>query len=174
MKIFKTALVLTLVGIACGILIGFSNQITAPIIAKNKLEAELKAYKEIFPTIDDQEVLEYTSDIVSKVIVAKEGGNVIGYLVMGKQANGFGYIDMIVGFDKDGTIVGIEIVDFNQTPSYQAGILSRALQFEGTALADIPAKGPQIDASAGATSQGFNTVKLIVAAAVDAYNEAVK
>jgi Na+-translocating ferredoxin:NAD+ oxidoreductase RnfG subunit len=43
MKIFKTALVLTLIGIACGLLIGLSNMITAPIIEENARKAELKA-----------------------------------------------------------------------------------------------------------------------------------
>lgn len=174
MKIFKTTLVLTLVGIACGLLIGFSNYITEPIIEANKLKAELKAYEEIFPTIDDKEELDYESDIISKVIVAKEDGEIIGYLIIGKQTNGFGHIEMIVGFDTAGKIIGINIIDFNQTPSYQGGIKDRALQFIGTELTDIPTKGAAIDASAGSTSQGFNTVKNIVAAALAAYNEAVK
>ena len=173
MKIFKTALVLTLVGIACGLLIGLANQITAPIIADNKLKAELAAYENIFPEITGTEEKEFNGDIIYEVLEATKNDVVIGYLVKGKQSNGFGYIDMIVGLDVDGKVIGIEIIDFNQTPSYQAGIKARAIQFVGVALDDILAKGPQIDATAGGTSQGFNVVKAIMAEAVTAY-KAVK
>ena len=52
MKIFKIALVLTLVGLLCGVVIGVANYVTAPIIKKNAEKRAQEAYKSFFSDLD--------------------------------------------------------------------------------------------------------------------------
>ena len=120
MKIFKTAMVLTLIGLACGLLIGFSNRVTAPIIAENKRKAELKAYSAVFPGLTEASKVEGVSFVGTtyEVLEVKKGEEVVGFLIKGKSTNSYSegnFIDILLGFDLKGNIVGVEFLELSQT-----------------------------------------------------------
>lgn len=138
MKILKTTLVLTLIGIICGILIGVSNEITAPVIAKNKAKAELVAYSALFPGLDSADVI--TVDLqgtIYEVREVKKAGSVAGYLYKGKQTNSYGVVDILVGIDKDGRFTGIEFLNLDQTASMKPAIETNARYYKGKLVTEI-------------------------------------
>lgn len=138
MKIFKTALVLTLIGIACGILIGFSNQITAPIIAENERKAELKAYSALFPGLDEANKITVSlQGTIYEVLEVKDGGQTVGYIYKGKLTNSYGEIDQLVGIKSNGEITGIQFLNLDQTPSMKPAIETNALVFKNLNANDI-------------------------------------
>ena len=138
MKIFKTALVLTLIGIACGLLIGLSNEITAPVIAENKAKAELQAYASLFPGLDSADVIEVElQGTIYEAREVKKGGSVAGYLYKGSQTNSYGIVDLLVGIDKDGVFTGIEFLNLDQTASMKPAIETNSLYYKGKNVTDL-------------------------------------
>lgn len=138
MKIFKTALVLTLIGIACGLLIGLSNQITAPIIAENERKAELKAYAALFPGLDEANKLDVElQGAIYEVLEVKDGGQTVGYLYKGKLTNSYGSIDQLVGIKTNGEITGVQFLNLDQTPSMKPAIETNAAVYKGLNANDI-------------------------------------
>ena len=116
MKILKTALVLTLVGIICGVLIGVANFVTAPIIEKNAQARAMKAYKSFFD-LDNMEEVDLEGTVYQQVKISKDS-NLIGYVYKAKGTNQRGLIDLAVGVKLDGTITGIKILESENTAGF--------------------------------------------------------
>ncbi len=115
MKIFKTAIVLTLVGVLCGALIGFANYVTAPIIEKNKQEEAMKAYKGFFNDLDNIEEVDLNEGTAYSVVKIFKNNNIIGYVFKAKGTNPRGLVDLAIGVDVAGEIVGVKILDTENT-----------------------------------------------------------
>lgn len=115
MKIFKTAIVLTLVGILCGALIGFANYITAPIIEENKQKEAMKAYQGFFSDLEGIEEKELNEGTAYSVVEIIKDNKVIGYVFKAKGTNPRGLVDLAIAVDKDGEIVGVQILDTENT-----------------------------------------------------------
>lgn len=140
MKIFKTALVLTLIGIACGFLIGISHQITNPIIQENLRKQELKAYSALYPSLDEAKKVEGVSkDSVKEVFEIYQGGNVVGYVYKGFHNNNYSSsVEALVGINIDGTFAGVEILNIVQTTADHVNVVTaNAKVFKGKNVADI-------------------------------------
>ena len=179
MKIFKTALVLTLIGIACGLLIGFSNMITAPVIKENKRQAELKAYSVIFPDLSEateMKDIEYFGTTYS-VLEVKKNDEVIGFLIKGKSTNAYSegkFIDILIGFDLSGTIVGLEFLELSQTANLIQVVRDNSQRYENTSISAIDmgillTEGKtSYDAKSGA-SYGSTTMRKIIHDAIKTY-----
>lgn len=118
MKIFKSALVLTLVGLLCGLLIGGTNAITAPIIKENQFKLAKKAYEEFFPELDDMDITEIDGDYVYEYVRLTKEGNILGYAFRVNGVNQRGAIDLVVAASPTGKIEGIKILSTDNTPGY--------------------------------------------------------
>ena len=118
MKIFKSAFVLTLIGIACGLLIGLTNLVTEPVIKNNELKAAKKAYEGFFPDLDDLEIVEVDGTYVYEYVKLLKDEKVIGHAFRAKGTNQRGLIDLVVGADLEGKILGVKILSTENTPGY--------------------------------------------------------
>jgi Na+-translocating ferredoxin:NAD+ oxidoreductase subunit G len=180
MKIFKTALVLTLIGIVCGILIGLSNQITAPIIAENERKAELKAYSALFPGLDEANKITVTlQGTIYEVLEVKDGGQTVGYIYKGRLTNSYGVIDQLVGIKKNGEITGIQFLNLDQTPSMKPAIETNALVFKGLNANDINltnlvvfSSNANVYDTAAGSSFGSTTMRTILRDAINQFKNA--
>ena len=112
----KMAIILASIAGVCGLLIGALNEVTNPIIIKNKLESEDKALKQICPNgIFEKEKLnkEYQYIVsIYDVINVNDGSKI--YTLSGKNA--YGQIDLMVGIRLESTI--FKIVTMTNTESY--------------------------------------------------------
>lgn len=180
MKIFKTALVLTLIGIACGVLIGLSNQITAPIIAENERKAELKAYSALFPGLDEANKITVTlQGTIYEVLEVKDGGQTVGYIYKGRLTNSYGVIDQLVGIKKNGEITGIQFLNLDQTPSMKPAIETNASVFKGLNANDINltnlivfSSSANVYDTAAGSSFGSTTMRTILRDAINQFKNA--
>ena len=120
-----------------GLLIGLSNEITAPVIRENKAKAELQAYASLFPGLDSAEKITVElQGTIYEVREVKKGGSVTGYLYKGSQTNSYGIVDLLVGIDKDGVFTGIEFLNLDQTASMKPAIETNSL-YKGKNVTDL-------------------------------------
>ncbi len=111
-------IVLTLVAMACGILIAGINAWTSPIIDQNELDRKLTSYQAVIPAMDDFVILDTTGDpsnIEEKVEALDVNDNVIGYIINIDQTNGYGNMQIVMAIEADGTIMSADFLQLNQT-----------------------------------------------------------
>ncbi len=111
-------IVLTIVAIACGLVIGGINAWTAPIIEENAYKAKVAAYQSVLPDMDEFTELDTSSDpdsIQEKVEAKDSDGIVIGYIININQTNGYGNMQIVMAIGADGTILSADFLQLNQT-----------------------------------------------------------
>lgn len=111
-------IVLTIVAIACGLLIGGINAWTAPIIEENNYQRKVASYQAVLPDMNDFTVLSIEDDpasIQEKVEAKNAQGEVIGYIINIDQKNGYGNMQIVIAIAADGTIISADFLQLNQT-----------------------------------------------------------
>lgn len=115
-----TLLVVTL---AAGISLGFVYQWTKEPIAKAKLEKQMKAIRAVMADYDNNPVTESykvpTPDGKDSLefFPAKKEGKLIGTAIKTYSPNGYGGpVWLMVGFDNDGTVLNISVIEHTETP----------------------------------------------------------
>ena len=106
-----------------GISLGYINDITKGPKAKAKLEKKINALRSVLPEFNNNpvdEVLlvktELARDSVEIYPALKDGTNV-GTAVIGSSEKGYsGLIKIMVGFNPDGSINNIEVLEQKETP----------------------------------------------------------
>lgn len=98
--------------------VGVVNMITVEPIAQSKQAATTAALTEVLPPFDETTSEELTIDeIPITVYTATKGGVVAGYAVQSMSKLGFGgAVRMMVGFDPDGRVVNINVLEQTETP----------------------------------------------------------
>ena len=181
MKIFKTALVLTLIGIVCGILIGLSHQITDPIIQENLRKKELKAFSSLYPDLDEANKIEdLTQGSIFEAFEIVENGTVVGYVYKGFHNNSYSSsVEALVGINVDGTFAGVELLALVQTTAAHSNVvIENAKVFKGKNVSEIDLEKLIVlqnasniyDTAAGA-SYGSQSMRTIVRDAILLFNE---
>ena len=113
--LFKPVMVLVVICIAVSAILGYVNSVTTPVIEKNAKAAAQAAMLNLMPEAGSFEDLKYADDEVG-VKNAYKADNGDGYIVTG-FANGYGgAIEVMVAFDNDGKILGINITPTQETP----------------------------------------------------------
>ncbi len=113
---FKLPLILGIIASACALLIGTVNYITEPIIAENLEKKQMKVFEEMFPLMsrfDSKEV-----DGIEIVNIYDDSSTLIGNVCSTKGVNSYGNIGLMVGYDISGSIVGLNYLQFSQTPGF--------------------------------------------------------
>ena len=149
MRIFKTALVLTLVGLLCGAVIGLTNYITAPIIKKNAEKRASEAYKSLFSDLDSVVEHEVINSSVYAYIEVKKGNELIGYIFKAKGSNQRGLIDLVVAYDNSGN-VKVKILETDHTATFYVDYVDS----ENNTLVGLNKKTLVLDNIAGVTQTG--------------------
>lgn len=141
-KIVKNALILTAITLVSGALLGVVYEITKEPIAQVQIETQNAAYKEVFDAASEfneyeldesaaQSALEsagYGSVAeINGVVTASDGSSDLGYVVTVTDSEGYGGdIQMTVGIQNDGTVLGISFLSISET----AGLGMRAKEPE--------------------------------------------
>lgn len=113
-----TLLVITLIS---GSVLGYIYDLTKEPIQQAKTAKKIKAIKAVLPTFDNDPNAEMKTVTVNDVKMdfypAKSEGKSIGTAVKTFTKNGFsGLIWLMVGFEPDGTIHNIEVLEHQETP----------------------------------------------------------
>lgn len=109
------SVVLLVISVVVALLLSFTNLITEEKIAQNNQDEQNRAKQEVLSAYKFVD-LSYTDGIVKGVFEGKDGsGNTLGWCV-NVTPNGYGgQIDLMVGIDKDKTLLGIKVVSNSET-----------------------------------------------------------
>ena len=156
--------VLFIVTIISGLSLGYVNTITKAPIAKAKLEKKIKALQQVLPAFDNNPVNERILTVSDKtkdsveLYPAYRQKTLSGIAVVGSSKKGFsGLIKLIIGFDTQGSINNIAVLEQKETPGL--GTKMKNLSFIQQFIGKNPSKynlkvkkdGGEIDALTGAT-----------------------
>ena len=107
-KIIHLTLFLAIISALAGGILGYVNQITAPIIAEKKIAAVKASLQEIFPGASEfAEITIEENDVVINAYEATGAGYAFNVSVQGYKD----VIEFIVGFDLDGKIAGQRLLE---------------------------------------------------------------
>jgi len=140
-SVFKDILILCLITLIAGTALGYINQLTQGTITEQKLSAKVETYKKLY---SEAEHFQYDNELSDQVKLADKeigslnfgnvhveeavqaldnSGNVIGYIISTTTGDGYnGDIAAAVGIASDGTVIGVEMLEINET----AGLGSKA------------------------------------------------
>ncbi|MDZ7614323.1 MAG: RnfABCDGE type electron transport complex subunit G [Flavobacteriaceae bacterium] len=114
---------LLVITIISGLLLGAINNLTLEPKAKAKMAQKINALKQVLPDFDNNPVDEVkeVSSVSSKdsieIFPALKNGAAVGAAVIGSSDKGFsGLIRIMVGFNTDGTINNIAVLEQKETP----------------------------------------------------------
>lgn len=97
-------------------LLGLTNQVTAPIIAKLADETEIKSRQVVFADAKSFGEAKILEDGTSIVAALDEAGNVIGYVVVNVAEGGYGGdITVMTGVNIEGKVTGVDILSHSET-----------------------------------------------------------
>ena len=165
-KILKSTLILCLITLIAGLALAVVYEVTKAPIALSQEKARQKAYAAVFSsatTFEETEVQEATTSpnvLVERVVLAKDGDRLLGYVLMMTSKNGYGGdIKLAMGVTPDGTLTGISIVSQSETAGLGAKCKDKSFvsQFAGitAGVVEVTKQDPtapnQIQAISGAT-----------------------
>ena len=189
--------IITLVSV---LLLAVVYQITKEPIDQAEINARNEVYRQVFTEAKDFEEVMTEDEIASNskkaldaagittceinhVMKATDGANDLGYVIASTSKSGYGGIQIALGIDENGNIIGFNVIKHSETAGLGAKAKEDpafAKQFEGkTANEPVEfvkgggAKGNQIDALSGATIT-TNAVTEATNAATAFYNACLK
>lgn len=112
-QVFKFGLVLGLICLAATLVLAVTYEVTKPIIEAQARDEETAALKEIIP---DATSFVKKSSGGMEYFEAMKNGRLAGYCIKA-LGNGYGgYIRMVVGVDTSGVILGVRVLEQQETP----------------------------------------------------------
>ena len=115
--ILKLGVTLFAICAVAALVLGVTNNITAPVIEKRNIQASNEARKTVLSEADEFKELDgMNSDIVLEVYEGIKDGQVIGYTIKTSSKGYGGAIELMVGISKDSKITGVEIGNHSETP----------------------------------------------------------
>lgn len=123
---------LALIALVAGLLLGFTNELTAPAIAaQNEMQAEA-ARRAVLPQAEDFEPLQAQAGAgVDACFAGKSGGALAGYVATVTTKGYGGEIEVTVGMGVDGAITGISVGGANFSETMGLGARTRDPEFTG-------------------------------------------
>ena len=115
--ILKLGVTLFAICAVAALVLGVTNNITAPVIEERNIQASNEARKIVLSEADEFKELDgMNSDIVLEVYEGIKDGQVIGYTIKTSSKGYGGVIELMVGISKDSKITGVEIGNHTETP----------------------------------------------------------
>ncbi len=115
----KPVMVLCAICMVAALLLGVTNELTAPIIAANSSNAEKQSMQELIAQADDFVAIELTTEQLENAdtaYTAVQGEETVGYIVTTSSKGYGGDVPLVVAFDAEGALNGISIGDNGETP----------------------------------------------------------
>lgn len=157
----KRVMILLIFSCCAGLILGFVYQKTKTKIEENEKIKKISLLKEIFPEMNN------VKEINGKYLMYTNG-NEIGTVIPRSVYGYSGWINMLVGFYRDGKISNVRIISHKETPGLGAKIVRHDFltQFSGKTIDEIKLKkdGGKIDAITGATISSRAVIKGIESA----------
>lgn len=143
----KPFVVLVCICIAVAALLGFTNGLTAPVIARNNELAAQETRMAVLPGAQDFEAVECDTESLGIESAYKEKSG-LGYVITASGSGYGGTVTVTVGIGNDGTVVGLSANVSTETK----GIGSRAGESDYTEkYVGISGSADDIDTLTGAT-----------------------
>lgn len=131
-ELLKNTLILLIITVAAGGILGFVYDNTKDIIAQREADAKKAAYRDVFDSADDFEIIElivdenvreamneagFEKEEITELIEAVDAsGNSLGYVFTIVSHEGYGGdITFTLGVSNDGTVNGISILSISET-----------------------------------------------------------
>lgn len=143
-KMIKPGLFLLLVTIIAAVVLAFVYRITAAPIAEQEKLAKESAMKAVLPTADTFNTIDTNDENITTCAEGLKGDALAGYVV-GTYTKGYsGNVNVMVGFDADGAITGVEIVSQTETPGLGANCVNPEFrdQYLGDKVENVVVKTP--------------------------------
>lgn len=157
-KIIKLAVFLAAISGLSGLCLSFVNSKTAPIIEEQALAAEKQYLDAMYPGATFT-VNEISGDYVTKEYVSSTGGK--AYKIEG---NGYGgLVQVIVGFDEKGQVVGYDAID-----------ISSETQGIGSKVGDDSFKEQVLEASADGSIDTISGATITSTVVANGFDEAAE
>lgn len=125
-SLLNMVLVLLVITLVSGAAVGLVYRVTMEPIAKAKGDKKLGALANVLPDFDNSPVEEVRTVQVDgkpmNVYTARKGGDVVGYAIESASPGYAGDIKIIVGFDAEGLVVNIEVLEQTETPGLGAKV----------------------------------------------------
>ena len=155
---------LLIITLVAGLSLGFINDLTIGPIAKAKLERKVNAIKQVLPEFNNnpvEDIILIKSEKIKDSIElypAYFEEKIVGNAVIGSSDKGYsGLIKIMVGFNLDGTIKNIVVIEQKETPGLGTKMKGDKFlrQFRGknpkSFILQVIKDGGDIDALTGAT-----------------------
>ncbi len=139
------------------LLLGLTNNVTAPIIENLAIETEKKSRQVVFADAASFGEAKISEDGTSVVAALDEAGNTIGYVVVNTAKGYGGDISVMTGVDTDGKVTGVNILSHAETAGLGANATSEKFRSQfvnlvaGITVSKDKAGENSIDALTGAT-----------------------
>ncbi|MBQ8856942.1 MAG: RnfABCDGE type electron transport complex subunit D [Lachnospiraceae bacterium] len=149
----KPAIILFVITLIAGAALSGVYELTKDTIAEQKLAAEAESYRAVCPAAEefssDEELnaavealggkvygTEFGKVFINRAIVGKNvAGETVGYVISATTGDGFdGDIAMSIGFDLEGTVLGVEFTEINETAGM--GMLCAEPEFKDQFVGD--------------------------------------
>jgi electron transport complex protein RnfG len=167
-ELSRLALVLTIIAAAAGLILSLVEGVTRAPIAEVRRQETLKALRAVLPPIDNAPDADNVAlvigrdrkgrDLLRTFYRGKLEGKLAGIAFMVVAPDGYsGNIEIMVGVDPEGRVVGIEILTHAETPGLGSKITAPVFkdQFRGKGLDDVDWRvkkdGGSFDQITGAT-----------------------
>ncbi len=151
-------------------LLGFTNQVTAPIIEELAIKTEMESRQIVFAdaaSFGEETVL---ADGTSVVVALDESGAEIGHVVVNIAKGYGGDISIMTGVDSEGKVTGVNILSHSETAGLGAKAAEKSFRdkfiglVDGITVSKDKAGENSIDALTGATITSRAVVNAVNAA----------
>jgi Na+-translocating ferredoxin:NAD+ oxidoreductase RnfG subunit len=124
-----SGLVLLSLGLICGILLAFVNELTADRIEAEELRLKFEAIKEFYD-VDDYVQEEVLLEEGSIFVLRNKSSNDIEHLVYSLSAKGYGDdVEMLVAVNKDLSVEGYTVTFQNESPGIGTKIVGNDFNY---------------------------------------------
>ena len=173
-------LCLLCITLVCSAAVGYIYKITVEPIARAKADNIKAALSQVLPTFDQSTSQSVEIDAMPITVhTAAADGATVGYAVETMTKSGFsGEFRLMVGFNPDGTVYGIKVLEHSETPGLGSKMTDEGnpllLSFQGKSPASMSLKvkkdGGDVDALTAATISS----RAYVDAVARAYNALIQ
>lgn len=151
--IVKYALILAMYTAIAGGVLALTYSVTEPRRLANAKQNQLKAQQEVLPQAVKFE--EKTTNNLTYARALDEEDRIVGYVVLAKGKGYSSILEIMLGLDKDCSVIGMKVLSQTETPGLGTRITEDSFiqQFMNKKIENICLKkdGGEIDAITGAT-----------------------
>lgn len=167
-EMIKLGIILLLFSAISAGALALTNEVTAPAIASSRQAADLENRQQVFSDADEftqvseEELAQYKklSPELAELFVAKKSGEKVGYVAKVVTGAFGGNMEIILGFEEGGNIIGMRVGQHSETPGLgdNANEPDFYEQFSGLDLGQ--------DISLGSGGKASNEIEAISAATI--------